>query len=271
MVGHEVDRANPEGGNSVAAVHPLAKAEETARGGDLRPPFEGLGPHYRGQDLELRKIYAEIAAKEPRPGAPGEDDRIASDPPPFGNYRRHPAGRRLEAAHGATRNDRGTRPPRRLGDRWRRPLRLGLAVAGGVESAGPGAGQTRHQLRRFASVDDAGVELILAGMMEPGFKLAELGLRLGQIHDPGLAKAGLGFDQLVHSLPQPQALDDQRELAGIAPHLATPAPVAARLLAGDVPLFAEDDANALLCEEQSGAGTDDPAADDHDIGARRQH
>src|SRR5215831_16659849 len=174
MIGDEVDRANPEGRDGVAAVHPLAKAEETARGRNLRTACERLGPHYRGQDLELREFDAEIAAKEPRPGSPGEDDAITSDPPPFGNYNRHPARRCLEAAHGATRNDRSTRPPRRLGDRRCRPLRLGLAIAGGVERAGPGPGQTGHQLGRFTPVDDAGVELIPAGMLKPGFEQAEL-------------------------------------------------------------------------------------------------
>src|ERR1700730_7035593 len=173
MVGYEVDRSNPEGRDGVAAVHPLAEAEEAARGGNLRTALERLGPHYRGQDLELRELYAEIAAKEARPGAPREDDGIASNAPPFGSDSRRPAGRRLEAAHGATRNDRGSMPTRRLGDRWCGPLRLGLAVAGGVERPGPGPAQTGHQLRRLTAADDAGVELILAGMIEPDFEAGE--------------------------------------------------------------------------------------------------
>jgi len=110
----------------------------------------------------------------------------------------------------------------------------------GVECSGPGAGQTWHQLCRFTPADDAGVELILAGVLEPGFELVQLGLGLGQIHDAGLAEAGFGFDQLVHALPQPQALDDQGNLARVPPHLAAPAPIAARLLAGDVALLAQD-------------------------------
>ena len=75
---------------------------------------------------------------------------------------------------------------------------------------------------------------------------------------------------VVHALPQPQALDDQRDLARIAPHLAAPAPVAARLLAGDVALLAQHDRDALAGEEERRAGADDAAADDDDVGARGQ-
>src|SRR4029077_10026970 len=143
---------------------------ETARGRNLRAPFEWLGPHDGSQHLELRQVDAENAAKEPRPGPTGEHDRIASDPPTFGNYSRHPAGRRLKAAHGATRNDRGALPTCRLGDRRGGLLRLRLASAGGVERARPSAGQTGHQLCGFAAADDARVELVLAGIIEPGFE-----------------------------------------------------------------------------------------------------
>src|ERR1700730_15173922 len=69
MVGYEVDRANPEGRDGVAAVHPLAEAEEATRGGNLRTALERLGPHYRGKDPELRGLYAASAGKDARPGA----------------------------------------------------------------------------------------------------------------------------------------------------------------------------------------------------------
>src|SRR5450755_3771253 len=93
---------------------------------------------------------------------------------------------------------------------------------------------------------------------------------LAEIGDAGLPEAGLGLDHFIHALPQPQALDDQRQLARVASHLAAPAPVAARLLAGDVPLLAEHRRNALPREEESGAGADDAAADDDDAGTARQ-
>src|SRR3954467_2423934 len=51
----------------------------------------------------------------------------------------------------------------------------------------------------------------------------------------------------------------------ITAHLATPAPVAARLFAGDLPLFAERAGDALAGEEECGADADDAAADDDDV------
>src|SRR5262245_54447802 len=117
MIGNEVDRPNPQGCHGVAAVHPLAKAEETAGGGYLRTAVERVGAHDRGQDLELRELDAEIAAEEPRPGSTREDYGIAGDSPLFGDDSRHPSGRRLKAAHGATRDNRGTMSTRRFGDR----------------------------------------------------------------------------------------------------------------------------------------------------------
>src|SRR4051812_7218099 len=97
-----------------------------------------------------------------------------------------------------------------------------------------------------------------------------LGLGRAEIGDARLAEAGLGLDHLVHPLPQLQALDDERDLARIARHLAAPAPVAARLLAGDMTLLAEHRRNALPGEEERGAGADNAAADDDDGGARRK-
>ena len=107
-------------------------------------------------------------------------------------------------------------------------------------------------------------------MIEPAGETREVVLIFGEIHDPAGAEPGLGFDPLVHPLPQPQALDDKRDFAGVARHLAAPAPVAARLLAGDVALLAQHGRDAPLGEEQRRAGADDAAADDHDIGLGRQ-
>ena len=46
----------------------------------------------------------------------------------------------------------------------------------------------------------------------------------------------------------------------IAPRLAAPAPIAARLLAGDPAFLAERDRHASLGEAERGRGTDDAAA-----------
>src|SRR5215470_16604381 len=239
MVGYEVDRTNPERRDGIAPVHALAEAEEPARSRDFRAAFERLGAHDGRQHFELRQFDPEIAAEQAAPRAAGEDHGLTGDAPLLGDHRRNPPALGFDTAHRALGHYRGAVPPRCFGYRRRRPLRLGLAVAGGVERASPVSGQAGHQLGRFGAAEDAAVQLILSGVLEPGFKLRELWLGLRQIHDPGLAKPGLGFDHLVHALPEPEALDDQRQFARIAAHLATPAPIAARLLAGDVALFAE--------------------------------
>ena len=172
IVGDEVDRAHPEGRHGIAAVHPLAKPEQAARRRDFRAARDGLGAHHRGQHFELRQFDAEIAAEQPRPGAAGEHDRSAGDPPLFGDHGRDPAARGFDAAHRALGHDCRTASPRRLGDGRRPALRLGLAVAGGVERAGPVAGQARHQLPSFGAGQKAGVELVLPGVIEPTFELS---------------------------------------------------------------------------------------------------
>jgi peptide/nickel transport system permease protein len=75
------------------------------------------------------------------------------------------------------------------------------------------------------------------------------------------------LDPRVDAAPQPQRLPDKRDFARIAPHLAAPAPVAARLLAGDDTLLDERDIDAALSELERGGGTDDAAADDRDGGS----
>ena len=56
----------------------------------------------------------------------------------------------------------------------------------------------------------------------------------------------------------------------IAARLAAPAPIAARLLAGDLAFLAEHDRHASLREEKRDARADDAAADDDDIRLRRK-
>ena len=171
IIGYEVDRPNPEGRDGVAAVHSFAKPEKPSRRRDLRAAYERLSAHDGRQHFELRQRDAEIAAEQPAPCAAGEYDLLARDPALFGYHRRDASTLRFDAACGALGHDRRAVPPRRLGDRRRRPLRLGFAVARGIERTRPVAGQTGHQLRRFGTGEYACVELILAGMLEPALEL----------------------------------------------------------------------------------------------------
>jgi hypothetical protein len=53
-------------------------------------------------------------------------------------------------------------------------------------------------------------------------------------------------------------------------HFAAPAPITAGLLVGNVSLLAQGDRDALLRQEQSRAGADDPPANNDDIDAGGQ-
>ena len=106
-------------------------------------------------------------------------------------------------------------------------------------------------------------------MAKPRLVTGDVGIALGGEQNAGAAEAGLALDLLVYAFPKAQALDDQRNLARITPCLAHPAPVAARLLAGNLAFLAQCHRDALLRQIEGGTGTDDATADDDDIDARR--
>jgi hypothetical protein len=82
----------------------------------------------------------------------------------------------------------------------------------------------------------------------------------------GLAIADVLADLVRQTPPDVHALDDHRHLTRIAPLLPDPAPVAARLFAGDMPFLAQDHVYTLFRQEPCGRYTDDAAADDDDAG-----
>ena len=107
----------------------------------------------------------------------------------------------------------------------------------------------------------------LARAGEPGFVLLDGALAFAEIDDPGVAKAGFGTYLLVHVLPQAQAFDGERYFRLVTAHRSAPAPIPARLLAGDPSLFAKRDRDAFLGEIEGGADADDAAPNDDDVGA----
>ena len=103
-------------------------------------------------------------------------------------------------------------------------------------------------------------------MAKPFLVAGDVGVVTGEIEQAPLPEAGLRAGPLVHAAPLAQGLDGERNLAGIAPLLAAPAPVAARLLAGDLAFLAEGHRDALLRQGQRGTGADDAAPDDDHVG-----
>ena len=146
----------------------------------------------------------------------------------------------LDPPHGTVGEDRCPGPARCPGDGGRRLLRLGATVAPGVEAALGQAGGTGQQLRELGPAEQARVELVGPGVLEPGGTPLQLLIGLAGVEDAGPGGSrSRPPTSLVHALPETQALDDERDLARVTPHLADPAPIAARLLAGDVALLAQ--------------------------------
>src|SRR5690606_28584228 len=104
---------------------------------------------------------------------------------------------------------------------------------GSVEGAGPAPRRPGQEAGDLRAGDDSRVELIGPGVLEPSLVDGNLVGIGAQIHDAGGAEAGLGSETVPHRAPELHALDDERQLMGIAEHLAAPAPVAAGLLATD--------------------------------------
>jgi hypothetical protein len=117
---------------------------------------------------------------------------------------------------------------------------------------------------------ESGIELIVLGVCHPCLVTGEHALVLESVECTTRAKADLRLDQRLHGLPEFHALDDERKLSWVAPGLAAPAPVAARLLGADRTFLAECYRHALLRQEERRARPDDAAADDHHVAARRQ-
>ena len=92
----------------------------------------------------------------------------------------------------------------------------------------------------------------------------------GQEQNAGTPKAGIDAGIVLHILPQTQRLARQRDFGARAALLAAPAPIPARLLRADMPLLDQRDGVSLLRQMIGRRDADDPAADDDDIGLRRQ-
>lgn len=107
-------------------------------------------------------------------------------------------------------------------------------------------------------------------MFQPLVIQRNVGIRVAEIGDAGLPKAGFAADTLVHTTPEPKTLDRERQLGRIAPHLAYPAPVSRRLLCSDQSLFAQGNGDATLNQRKRGRHADDAAADHDDVHMRRQ-
>src|SRR6478736_9842532 len=105
------------------------------------------------------------------------------------------------------------------------------------------------------------MDLELARDDGPAFPIGGFLGVLGQKQHAGAPKAGVGPGLFLQLFPEAQSFARKRNLRSGAALLAAPAPVAARLLARDMPLLDQRDRQALA-GEMIGAGYAEHAADD---------
>jgi hypothetical protein len=257
-------------GDVVAAVQTLAQAEAGRPQRGLGRPGDRGRPHHRAAHLQLRERHPEAATEQPRPGAAREHDGAAGGGAFLGNHAGDAAGGDIEAAHGAVGQHLAAEATHGGSDGRRRLLRLGTAIACGVERARPLARRARQQRGKLRARNAPRIQLVGAGVGEKLFMGGGTLLVLGEIDDPGLAEAGIAFDRAIDAAPNVQGFHDERQLARVAALLAAEAPIATRLLAGNGPLLAERDRDTLLRQEERRRRPDDPAADDDDVDAAWQ-
>ena len=107
---------------------------------------------------------------------------------------------------------------------------------------------------------------MLPGKVAPLLELGELPLVLRQVHAARGGELEVPLSGLLReSPPDPVRLHHDGQLVAVAPLLAHPAPVAARLLARDPPLLDQRDLRAVPREEPGGRGADDAGADHRDV------
>src|SRR5262245_42595071 len=105
------------------------------------------------------------------------------------------------------------------------------------------------------------------GPLLPGGQLFGI---LGQEQNAGPPKAGVDAGVVLHILPQAQRLPGERDFGAGATLLTAPAPIPARLLPAHVSLLDQRDGVALLRQMIGRRDADDPAANDDNVGLRRQ-
>ena len=155
-----------------------------------------------------------------------------------------------------------TPPPRRATAR----AKAGDALCG---SARPSVGVcTANVVPELVALDEPRPDIEVLREACPCGVALGLGVVVDQVEDAVLPEPDVLADLLSELPPDAERLDDHRHLAGVAALLANPAPVAAGLLAGDMPFLANHHGGALFREEPCGRDADDAAADDDHLGGR---
>jgi hypothetical protein len=226
--------------------------------------------HHRSPHRELRQIEAMAPQEDRAPGAAGQQHRAGADGALLGHHHGNFAGLAFQSAGGTALMQAGAGPARSFGDRGCGQRRLGPAVAGRMQAADPFLAAIRRLRLGLGRAQQAAADLMPARVLQPALPAREFGGIAGQVENAVAPKPRIGPDLLLQPAPDRQALLDQGDLGLVAALLTTPAPIAARLLAGDAALLDQRDGDAAPRQEIGRRTADDAAADDDHIGAGGQ-
>jgi hypothetical protein len=203
------------------------------------------------------------AAEQRAPGAACAQHRSRPDRAALRDDARNHSGLEVEAAHRAILVNGRVQTACGFGERRSGQSGFGTTVARRMHAADPVGGAAGRHRPGFADAQDTAVHAEVTRSQGPGFPLSKVGLAGRDVQQAGPSKAGLCPDFAVQFGPELEAFHGKRQLAQIAMLLAAPAPVAAGLFAGNVPLVEQRDRYALL-RERVGSRTAGHAATDHD-------
>ena len=248
-IGCQVDPPAVAHGNGITAIDPAphreARRAEIAvhhvrrlGGGERRPPH-----------AHLRQVDAMTPAEQRRPHAARAQHTLRLDGALLGDHRVDPAALHLDTAGGAILMDGSAAPTGRFRNRRRGLRGLRTPVTRRVQPADPFLGRARRHGARFGRAEDMAVDLLLACHVRPAFPARDIGRVLGHVKNAGAAESGFRTDLLVQRAPGLERVFDQRQFRPVTRGLAHPAPIAARLLAGDPAFLDERDRQALLCQK----------------------
>ena len=151
----------------------------------------------------------------------------------------------------------------------RRLMWFRTTVACSEQRALPGDSGATGELRDLFAGQDAGVDTKFFCDAHPRRIVLELLVIPGRINTTRLPVADIFADLCRQSTPDIQTLEDHWHLAYVPALLPHPAPVATRLLPRDMTFLAQHDIDALPGQEPCRRNADDTAANDHDVGIRR--
>ncbi len=144
------------------------------------------------------------------PGATGEHRRPAGDAAPFGDHGADPAAAPLDGPDRAALEDRHAGTAQAAGHGGHGEARLGAGIARGVQGASMAGAVAGCQRVGLLDREQAAVELVGLGMLQPGGEARLVGVVLDEVGDAADLPADVLGQRFGDSRPKLEAVDDQR-------------------------------------------------------------